>query len=109
MVQDARDLRMTRSIFEAGRKLLVAYLRLAKRVWLYLPPSVLSSRPGKSYARHLNCLIRLIAERRQYFATFFLCNRSELETLRSIVEQTPHGSRIDIAVLHAARELRSTR
>ncbi len=103
MVQDARDLRMTRSIFDAGREILVAYLRLAKRAWLYLPPSVLSSQPGKSFARHLNFLIRLIVERRQYFATFFLRNRYELETLRSIVEQMPHGSRIDIAVLACSK------
>ncbi len=48
-------------------------------------------------------MVRLVAVRRQYFATFFLRNREELELMRRLLDQKPHGSSLDISVLACSK------
>jgi len=55
------------------------------------------------YGRHLHALVRLYAERRQYFGTFFLRNRAELELMRCLLDQKTRGSSLDLAVLACSK------
>src|SRR6202012_3723415 len=58
---------------------------------------------GLLYGRHLNAVVRLQAERKQYVATFFLRNRPELELLRLLLEQKASGSVVNISVLACSK------
>jgi chemotaxis methyl-accepting protein methylase len=51
----------------------------------------------------LNALVRIQAERQQYFATFFLRNRPELELMRRLVDQKAPGSTINLSVLACSK------
>jgi chemotaxis methyl-accepting protein methylase len=55
------------------------------------------------YGRHLHTLIRLHADRKQYFATFFLRNRAELELMRRLVNQKLPSTSLNIAVLACSK------
>jgi chemotaxis methyl-accepting protein methylase len=55
------------------------------------------------YGRHLHEIAHLQAERRQYFATFFLRNRPELELIRKLAGQRPHSSGLNVAVLACSK------
>ena len=48
-------------------------------------------------------MVRLEAERKQYFATFFLRNRPELELMRRLVDQKAYGSSINLTVLACSK------
>jgi chemotaxis methyl-accepting protein methylase len=58
---------------------------------------------GRMYGRHLHAFVRRHAERRQYFATFFLRNRAELELMGRLLNQKPHGSSLDLSVLACSK------
>jgi len=88
--------------FRAGRRCLGAYVSRGRRIWNHLPAS-LRRFSGHLYGRHLNALVRFQAERQQYFATFFLRNRAELELMRRLVEQRPPGSTINLSVLACSK------
>ena len=85
------------------RKCLGAYLRLGRWFWNRLPDSLRLRPPGLAYGRHLHALVRFRAERRQYFGTFFLRNRPELELVRCLLDQKAHGSGLDISVLACSK------
>jgi chemotaxis methyl-accepting protein methylase len=51
----------------------------------------------------LHASVRRHAERRQYFATFFLRNRAELELIGRLLNQKPQGSSLDISVLACSK------
>ncbi len=85
------------------RRCLDVYLFLVKRVWNYLPTFLCALSLGRAYGRHLHGLVRLLAERKQYFATFFLRNRAELELMCRLLEQKAHGSNLDISVLACSK------
>jgi chemotaxis methyl-accepting protein methylase len=55
------------------------------------------------YGRHLHALVRLEAERKQYFGTFFLRNRPELELMQRLINQKAAGSSVDISVLACSK------
>jgi chemotaxis methyl-accepting protein methylase len=74
-------------------------LRLNKWVWSHLPPSLTTLRPVSSYGMFLHTLVRLQADRRQFFGTFFLRNRPELELIRRLSAQKSNGSPLRISVL----------
>src|SRR6516165_9983665 len=80
------------------RKLLGLYLSQARRLWNHLPDSVRHQPLGRAYGRHLHALVRLHAERKQYFATFFLRNRVALELMRRLADKKAHGSSLTITV-----------
>jgi hypothetical protein len=42
--------------------------------------------PGQAYGRDLHALVRLHAERKQYFGSFFLGNRAELELMQRLAD-----------------------
>jgi SAM-dependent methyltransferase len=75
------------------------YLRLNKRMWERLPSRVRNFHPVRFYGTWLHTLVRLRAERQQYFGTFFLRNRPALELMRRLVRRKAHGSALRIAVL----------
>ena len=75
------------------------YLRLNKRIWERLPSRVRNFHPVRFYGTWLHTLVRLRAERQQYFGTFFLRNRPALELMRRLVRRKAHGSTLRIAVL----------
>jgi chemotaxis methyl-accepting protein methylase len=85
------------------RRCLNAYLFLVKRIWNHLPTFLRSLSLGRVYGRHLHGLVRLLAERKQYFATFFLRNRAELELMHRLLEQKAHGSNLDVSVLACSK------
>jgi chemotaxis protein methyltransferase CheR len=74
------------------------YLRLNKRIWERLPSRVRNFHPVRFYGTWLHTLVRLRAERQQYFGTFFLRNRPALELMRRLVRRKAHGSTLRIAV-----------
>ena len=85
------------------RRCLRAYVSQARRVWNRLSPSMRSLPVGRAYARHLNRMVRLHADRKQYFATFFLRNRAELQLMCRLFDEKPYGSRVNIAVLACSK------
>jgi chemotaxis methyl-accepting protein methylase len=85
------------------RKCLGRCLFQMKRVWNHLPPSMCLQPTGQLYARSMHALVRLCAERKQYFATFFLRNRAELELMRRLVDRKPLNSAVHIAVLACSK------
>src|SRR5438477_9786357 len=68
-----------------GRSPVGAYLRINESLWTRLPPSMTRRRLLSAYGRWLHALARH-GDRRQYFGTFFLRNRPELELMRRVVE-----------------------
>jgi chemotaxis methyl-accepting protein methylase len=75
------------------------YLRLNKRLWEIIPPSLRNTYPFRAYGALLHRSVRLLAERRQFFGTFFLRNRPALELMRCLLEKKAEGSTLRIAVL----------
>lgn len=85
------------------RRCLGAYLRLAKCIWNNLPVSMRELPLGQVYGRLLHRSVLSLAVRTQYFATFFLRNRAELEVMRRLLEHRGYGSKIDISVLACSK------
>ena len=85
------------------RRCIGAYLFPVRRIWHHLPASWRLHPLGRAYGRHLHGLARFHANRKQYFATFFLRNRAELELMRRLLDQRPHGSRLDMSVLACSK------
>jgi chemotaxis methyl-accepting protein methylase len=85
------------------RRCLYAYLLLVKLIWNHLPTLLRNISLGRVYGRHLHGLVRLLAKRKQYFATFFLRNRAELDLIRRLLEQKAHGANLDISVLACSK------
>lgn len=74
-----------------------------RRTWKYLPSSWRCRPLGLAYGRLLHNLVRLQADRKQYFATFFLRNRPELDLMCRLANQKPHGSCLDLCVLACSK------
>lgn len=75
------------------------YLRLNRRVWERLPSRVRNSYLLRRYGAWLHTLVRLAADRQQFFGTFFLRNRPALELMRRLAEQEARGSTLKVTVL----------
>jgi SAM-dependent methyltransferase len=75
------------------------YLRLNHAIWGRLPPKLRNSRLAQWYGGFLHRLVCRRAQRRQYFGTFFLRNRPQLEQIRRIIAQRERGSTVQIAIL----------
>jgi chemotaxis methyl-accepting protein methylase len=74
-----------------------------RRIWNYLPSSARRRPFGLAYGRVLYHLVCLKSDRKQYFATFFLRNRPELELIRGLLDEKPHGSRLDFCILACSK------
>jgi chemotaxis methyl-accepting protein methylase len=75
------------------------YLRVNHAVWMWLPAALRDSRAAHWYGGIMHMLVRRRAKRQQFFGTFFLRNRPQLEQIRRLVRLQPHGSTLRIAVL----------
>jgi SAM-dependent methyltransferase len=82
-----------------GKSPVGLYLRLNKRIWQSLPARVRNLYPVRCYGTWLHTLVRLRANRRQYFGTFFLRNRPALELMCRLAQQKVRGSTLRIVVL----------
>jgi chemotaxis methyl-accepting protein methylase len=74
-----------------------------RRIWNHFPVSSRLNMPANIYGRHMHNIVRLHDERKQYFATYFLRNRAELELMRRLVDRCPRGSSLDISVLACSK------
>ena len=84
-----------------GRRSLGFYSFQLKRIWKRLPVFLRVSSAGLAFGRHLHAMVRLDAERKQYFGTFFLRNRVELELMCRLLGND--GSTLKIAVLACSK------
>ncbi len=75
------------------------FIRINRRVWNNLPPSVMNLPATRFYGALLNRLVRLSAIRKQNSSTFFFRNRPELELIRRLSDQKPKGSTLKLLVL----------
>ncbi len=82
-----------------GKSPVGAIFRLNEWIWNHLPASLRDLRPVRSYGHFLHALVRRWGNRRQYFGTFFLRNRPQLELIRQLSYQAEHASTLRIAVL----------
>ncbi len=90
--------RMARStIF--GKSPVGVFLRLNEWIWNSLPPSLTNLRPIRAYGSFLHTLVCLRAIRCQFWGTFFLRNRPELELILRLSDQQGKGSTLKIAVV----------
>ncbi|MFY9854259.1 MAG: CheR family methyltransferase, partial [Terracidiphilus sp.] len=85
------------------RRLLSLHISQSRRIWNHLSPSTRRLPLGCAFGRHLDRLVRLYSDRRQYFATFFLRNRPELDLLCSLANERPYGSRLNVCVLACSK------
>ena len=75
------------------------YIRVNTWLWKLLPSNLRNTRPMRWYGTILHRLVSRRADRRQFTGTFFFRNRPELELMRRLAGQKPHGSTLNIAVL----------
>jgi SAM-dependent methyltransferase len=82
-----------------GKAPVGAFFRLNEWIWNHLPSPLTDLRPARSYGHFLHTLVRRWGNRRQYFGTFFLRNRPQLELIRKLSYQAENASTLRIAVL----------
>ena len=82
-----------------GKSAVNAYLRLNREVWSHLPPPVRTFPPIRLYGSFVNRLVRWRSARRQYFATYVLRNRPQLQLISRLSDQMAVGSTLRLAVL----------
>ena len=83
----------------SGLSLIALYLRVNRAIWKRLPPALRDTRIARSYGAFLHALVCRRAKRRQYFCTFFLRNRPELEQIRRLIALREHGPTLRVAIL----------
>jgi chemotaxis methyl-accepting protein methylase len=82
-----------------GKSPTKAFLRANRRVWKFLPSSLVRLRPVDSYGRFLHALARMQGVRAQAFNTHFLRNRPELELMQRLLSCKKSGETVRVAVL----------
>lgn len=85
------------------QRVLRRYVQLLRYLWVSLPLSSKKLPTARIFARYLDRKVRLCSNRSQYFATFFLRNRPELDLLRRLVDQRPRGSRLNMTILACSK------
>jgi polysaccharide pyruvyl transferase WcaK-like protein/SAM-dependent methyltransferase len=75
------------------------YLRINQGVWKGLPAALRDTRAARWYGGILHKLVCRRANRQQFFGTFFLRNRPELELIRRLIQSRPQCSMLRICVL----------
>jgi chemotaxis protein methyltransferase CheR len=81
-----------------GKSPVGLFFRLNEWMWNHLPASLKALSPARSYGHFLHALVRRGGNRRQYFGTFFLRNRPQLELIRQLSYQAEETSTLRIAV-----------
>lgn len=74
-------------------------LGIQQAIWTRLPIRLRDTRLALRYGHALNRAIRLGAVRRQFFGTFFLRNRAQLEQIRRLAIVQPRGAPLRLAIL----------
>ncbi|HEX4038296.1 MAG TPA: CheR family methyltransferase [Acidobacteriaceae bacterium] len=85
------------------RTLRERYLGIQMRFWKHCPAGWRSSWIGKRWGWHIHALVRALSSRQQYFATFFLRNRPEMNLMCRLLEQKPRGAQVRIAILACSK------
>jgi len=80
-----------------------AYLNQLVRLWNHWPEQFRVSPVGRAFGSHLHSVVQANADRRQYFGTFFLRNRAELELMNRLVNQKPHGEELRISIVACSK------
>jgi polysaccharide pyruvyl transferase WcaK-like protein/SAM-dependent methyltransferase len=75
------------------------YLRINRAIWDRLPAALWENRVARWYGGVLHKLVCHRANRQQFFGTFFLRNRPELELIRRLIQSRPRGATLKVAVL----------
>jgi chemotaxis protein methyltransferase CheR len=75
------------------------FLRVNEWAWRRLPQPITTQRSATAYGRFMNGLVRLQADRRQYFGTFFFRNRPQLQAICRLANLTRGDRALRIAVL----------
>jgi SAM-dependent methyltransferase len=82
-----------------GKSPVGAYLRLNQWLWSHFPPSVKTFHLVQIYGSFLHTLAHMGLDREQFFGTYFLRNRPQLELMRRLCVEKSNGSPLRIAVL----------
>jgi chemotaxis methyl-accepting protein methylase len=82
-----------------GKSPVGAFLRANQWVWNRIADRMVRSNVMRAYGRLLNALVRRYADRTQYFGTFFLRNRPQLELIVRLVDQMSESRPRKLAVL----------
>lgn len=82
-----------------GRSPVGVFLRVNQWIWSRVPPRVTKLSAPRSYGRFLHALVRRYADRTQYFGTFFLRNRPQLEQIVRLSDHVRHNACLKLAVL----------
>lgn len=85
------------------QNMLKIYLSSVTGVWNHFPAFLRPRAPGRIYGRHMHSLVRLRSDRKQYFATYFLRNRPEMDLMCRIASQSAPNSNLDISVLACSK------
>ena len=80
-----------------------AYLNQLVRLWNHLPEPFRLSLVGRAFGSHVHFVVQANADRRQYFGTFFLRNRAELELMSRLMDHKSHGEELKISVLACSK------
>lgn len=103
MTKRKANILTTRMCSRILRRCFDAWVLQEKRVWKHLPPSLRCLSLGLAYGRHLHRIVSRYANRKQYFATFFLRNRAELDLMQRLLDQKHYGSRLNLSVLACSK------
>lgn len=76
-----------------------AFLRANRFLWNALPSRLTKLSAARAYGRFLHALVRRYSDRTQYFGTFFLRNRPQLEQIVRLSDRVTSDAHLNIAVL----------
>jgi chemotaxis methyl-accepting protein methylase len=74
------------------------FLAVNERIWSRLPERLTATRPMRAYGTLVHEVVKRSASRRQFFGTFFLRNRPELDQLRTLARSW-HGDSMRLTIL----------
>jgi len=83
----------------AGQPIRDFYMRVNQAVWRRLPSALRDTRLLRWHGTLLHDMVCRHRKRQQYFGTFFLRNRPELELIRRLTDLKPPDGDVRIAVL----------
>jgi chemotaxis protein methyltransferase CheR len=98
-----RELPAVKQSSGTRRNILHFYLLQIARVWSHLPESIRRSSAGNAYGRYVHSVVCKTSNRQQYFATFFMRNRPELQMMCRLLDARPSGSVVNISVLACSK------
>lgn len=98
-----RELPTIKPRSDMRQRILHFYLLQVVRIWSHLPESIRRSSAGNAYGRYVHSVVCKTADRQQYFATYFVRNRPELQLICRLLDAKPTGSNVNISVLACSK------